>query len=497
MDLANEQLHDLILAGYVGHHRDQIRRGMIDATCSFFEMTEGREFIINTHHRIMCDALDKVIKGEITRLIINIAPRYSKTQVAVKSFIGKGLAHNPAARFIHLSYSKNLALDNSEAVKDLVTSMEYKAMFPDVKLKRDSTAKNKWYTTRKGGVYATATGGQVTGFGAGIVDPAKAKDEEIDGDIDDELRYLECANGFGGAIIIDDPIKPEDADSDLKRTRINQRFDNTIRSRVNSRKTPIVICMQRVHEDDLCGHLIREEPGVWTVISLPAIQEDGTALWPHKHTIEELYALQKKDEVVFSRQYQQNPKPKEGLLFPKEELKYYTPDLYPDQPEYKYMPVDPADEGGDDNAAPFAHLHGDRILIADVIYNTHGTDINGPRIVEEAVTGRYNQVEIEGVAGWRVFAKQVRTAINERYEDCEVRIIKSQHAGKETRIIAMHAFIKHHCYFLDTSLWSPEYRKFMECLTSYSRTGTNKHDDAPDVMAILATFFMRTFPHLW
>lgn len=487
---------DLIFAGYCAHHRAQIRASTLNAACSFFDIQHHRKFIINEHHRIICEALDKVLAGDCTRLIINIAPRYSKTQLAVKTFIGKGLAHNPAARFIHLSYSKNLALDNSEEIKDLVTTAEYQAMFPQVKIKKDSKAKNKWYTTKHGGVYATATGGQVTGFGAGAVDP-EAEDDEVMGDeIADDLRYIEECDGFGGALIIDDPVKPEDADSDLKRERINQRFDNTIRSRVNSRRTPIIIVMQRTHPDDLVGYLLKNEPGVWTVISLPAIQEDGTALWPHKHTLQELYELKEKNEVVFETQYQQNPEPKEGLLFPKSELHYYNPKYYTREPEFKYMAVDPADDGGDDNAAPMAHLFDDRIMIYDVIYNTHGTDFNIPRIVEAAVTGKFNHVEIEGVSGWKVMGKDVRTKIQDRYPDCEVRIIKAT-TNKVTRIVAMHAFIKTHCYFLEEQYWTPEYRRFMTNLTAFMRTGKNKHDDAADAMTILAVFFQRNFSHLW
>ena len=123
------------------------------------------------------DKLEDVLSGKISRLNINIPPRYRKTEIAVKNFIAYGLALNPKAKFIHLSYSKSLALDNSEAVKDLVSSAEYQALFPEVKIKKDSKAKEKWYTTAGGGVYATSAGGQVTGFGAGA-SPEEYENEE-------------------------------------------------------------------------------------------------------------------------------------------------------------------------------------------------------------------------------------------------------------------------------------------------------------------------------
>ena len=223
----------------------------LDFTRYFFRHRFNKKFVIGEHHKTICDALDRVMKGECKRLIINIAPRYGKTELAVKNFIAQGLAINPSSRFIHLSYSDDLALDNSEEVKDIVKSEEYQRLFPNVKIKQGSDSKKKWYTSENGGVYATSTKGQVTGFGAGRVD------DEFDPD------FIPESNVFSGALIIDDPIKPEDADSDTIRDRINERFDSTIKNRVNSRNTPIIIIMQRLHEQDLCGYLIDRNASEW------------------------------------------------------------------------------------------------------------------------------------------------------------------------------------------------------------------------------------------
>src|SRR5690606_32972613 len=138
--------------------------------------------VVNDHHEQITDVLDRVLKGELTKVIINVAPRYSKTELAVKNFIANGHAIKPASKFIQLSYSDDLALDNSEAVRDIVNLEAYQALFPDVKIKKGSDSKKKWYTTSGGGVYATAAGGQVTGFGAGRVD-----DMEDDADLDEML----------------------------------------------------------------------------------------------------------------------------------------------------------------------------------------------------------------------------------------------------------------------------------------------------------------------
>ena len=271
------------------------------ATRYFFYAENARRFNVGEHHKRIAAALDRVFSGQCTRLIINCPPRYSKTEM-LKAFVKKGLAINPASKYIMLSYSANLALDNSERIKDAVASEWYSDIFPWVQIKRDSRSKQKWYTTAGGGIYATSSDGQVTGFGAGLVK------EESAGDFED----IDTANNvWGGAIIIDDPLKPLDASSPVKRQKVNDQFENTIRSRVNDRSTPIIIIMQRLHKQDLCGYLLDLEPDEWEVLSLPALSVDSegreTALYPFKHTVEELHKIQAANRFTFETQYQQNP----------------------------------------------------------------------------------------------------------------------------------------------------------------------------------------------
>lgn len=283
----------------------------------FFKIRYNRKFIVSEHHELICNALERVLRGETTRLIINLPPRFGKTELAVKNFIAHGLALNKSAKFIHLTYADNLALDNSEDTKDLVQEPDYQKLF-DVKIKADSKSKKKWYTDSGGGVYATSAGGQVTGFGAGKVDEQEDEDSDVDliGEIDQLSEYVESfLTGveqkmlFAGAIIIDDANKPEDASSDIKRERVNNRFETTIRNRVNSRRTPIVVIQQRTHERDLSGYLMDVEPGEWEILTLPALKPDGSSLWPLKHTSEDLLKLKRINPYVFESQYQQNPKP--------------------------------------------------------------------------------------------------------------------------------------------------------------------------------------------
>lgn len=273
---------------------------LVEFTKFFFEVRK-EIFVENYHHHLIADALKKVESGEITNLLINIPPRYTKTEMAVINWIAQCLGRNPKAKFIHLSYSDDLALDNSQKAKELVLSDEFQELWK-VQLKSDSKSKKKWYTSAGGGVYATAAGGAVTGFGAGSTSPS---------------------GKFDGAIIIDDPLKVTDAHG-VERDKVNQRLNNTIKSRRNSRLTPIIIIMQRIHEDDMSGFVLNGGMGEpFYHLNLPAITETGEALWSYKHTIDELLALKKTDLRTFSAQYLQNPTPDEGVFFKREWFKRY------------------------------------------------------------------------------------------------------------------------------------------------------------------------------
>ena len=119
------------------------------------------------HHPLICEALMRVFRGECKRLIINIPPRYSKTEIAVVNFMAWALGQVPDAEFIHTSYSGKLATGNAWQTRELVQSQEYREIFPEVLLRQDSAAKDEWRTTEGGCVYAVGAGGTITGYGAG------------------------------------------------------------------------------------------------------------------------------------------------------------------------------------------------------------------------------------------------------------------------------------------------------------------------------------------
>jgi predicted phage terminase large subunit-like protein len=435
----------------------------------FFKKRFNRKFVIGEHHEKICKKLDDVYSGKTKRLIINIAPRYGKTEVAVKNFIAKGLAHNPAAKFIHLSYSDDLALDNSEEVKDIIKSAEYQQLFPEVQIKPGTDSKKKWYTTKGGGVYATAAAGQVTGFGAGKVD-----DEEVE-KFFDEID----SEGFGGALVIDDPIKPEDADSELIRERVNNRFDSTIRNRVNSRNTPIIIIMQRLHEHDLCGYLIDNEGTKWEVLSLPSIKENGEALWSFKHTLEELRELETLNPIVFERQHLQNPQPIQGRLY-----KFFK--------TYRELPLisngvrnvtDTADEGEDYLCSINYVSTQTGYYITDVLYTQDGMEVTEDKTAMLLTRGNVQVSKIESNNGGRSFARNVERILRVLGNTRTMVKWYHQSLNKEARIFTQAADVQNMIYYPED--WETRFPVFAKSVKSYLAQGKNKHDDAPDALTMI------------
>ena len=258
---------------------------------TMFLRRTGAKWLRAPHHPLICDTLERVFRGELQNVIINIPPRYSKTELAVVNWIAWCLGEVPDAEFIHSSYSATLAGENSSNVLQILEHEAYQALYPGTRLA--TTARDHWTTTAGGSLYAPGVAGTITGFGAG-----KAR------------------KGFGGAIVLDDPHKADEARSEVMRKRVISWYQQTIQSRRNSRHTPIILIMQRLHEDDLAGWLLKGGDGEeWHSVVLPAMQADGTALWPEKHTVEELRIMEQASPYVFAGQYMQRPAPLDGGIF--------------------------------------------------------------------------------------------------------------------------------------------------------------------------------------
>ncbi|WP_353161909.1 phage terminase large subunit [Acinetobacter guillouiae] len=318
-----------------------------------FKERRKYKWMHNWHHRVVCDALMKVFRGETKRLIINIPPRYSKTELAVINFMAWCFGKAPDSEFIHVSYSATLAANNAFQTRNLVQEEAYLKVFPNLTLRDDSKAKDDWRTSDGGVCYSQGTGGTITGFGAG------------------KLR-----DTFGGAIIIDDPHKASEARSDTIRKSVIEWFQNTLESRTNSPDTPIILIMQRLHEEDLAGWLLDGGNGeVWEHLELSAIQPDGSALWPDKHTIQELNRMELAAPYVFSGQYRQRPSPPAGGFFKPDNIEIV--DALPSEilKEVRAWDLASSENEGDFTAGPRMVKGKDNIIyIVDMVHGQWGPD---------------------------------------------------------------------------------------------------------------------------
>ncbi len=145
----------------------------------FFRVRMGTRLQYNWHIGTINRLLERTIEQKCSRVIITIPPGYLKTELMIQ-YMARGLALNRHSQFLHTSYSGDLALRNSSAVRDIVNSWLYQRLWPR-KLRTDTQAKKRWYIEDGGGVYAAASGGQITGFRAG-----------------------QLSDEFSGAVVIDD-----------------------------------------------------------------------------------------------------------------------------------------------------------------------------------------------------------------------------------------------------------------------------------------------------
>jgi predicted phage terminase large subunit-like protein len=270
----------------------------------FFKLRTGRDFIIpqpdgrEAHVISICRELTSLFYGNTTKLKINIPPRYSKTELLIH-FAAWSLAHYPDCNFIYTSYSHNLAAKQTSIIRDIISLPLYRKLF-DIGISDITSAKDNFETTVGGSVYGVGAGGTITGRGAGI----------------------RGCDRFGGAFLMDDMHKPDEAQSDVMRDSVIDWYDNTAQSRMNNGdKTPQILIGQRVHEDDLPARMT--EGKGWKPLIIPALDINKNALDPVMHDKQTLLRMQNDMPYVFASQYQQDPQPAGGGLF-KQEWFYLT-----------------------------------------------------------------------------------------------------------------------------------------------------------------------------
>ena len=273
--------------------RQRCRTDLLTFSRVMFHARKGAAMKLNAHQAAICRALERVVLGRTRRLIINVPPRSGKTELAVISFMAWAMGLFPDCEWIHASYSKRLATNNTFNVRAMMQHEAYAAIFGRPQLRGDSNAKDEFRTVQGGVVYATGADGTITGYGAG------------------KMR-----SHFGGAILIDDPHKAGEGSSETMRKNVLDWFSTTMESRKNSPDTPIILIMQRLHEDDLSGFLLRGGNGEqWEHLNIPAIDDSGASFWPEQFPLDDLRRMERANAYRFAGQYMQRPAPLDGGMF--------------------------------------------------------------------------------------------------------------------------------------------------------------------------------------
>ena len=259
------------------------------------------DFIEGSHHKIMAEKFNKVATGDLKRIVINMAPRHTKSEFASYLLPSWMIGKNPKLKIIQATHTTELAVRFGRKAKNLIDSQEYQKIF-QTKLREDSKAAGRWETNEGGEYFAAGVGGSITGRGADL-------------------------------LIIDDPHSEQDALNTNALERTWEWYTSGPRQRLQPGGI-IVVVMTRWNTKDLTGKLINAQKEAkadqWEVIEFPAILPNDKPLWPEYWKLEELEGVKAGLPIgKWNAQYQQNPTAEQGSNIKREWWQLWDKDLPP------------------------------------------------------------------------------------------------------------------------------------------------------------------------
>jgi predicted phage terminase large subunit-like protein len=293
---------------------------------------------IHEHHVVKADYLTKLVLGELPapNLMILEPPRFGKTDLGVKAFVPWALSYFPDSEFILTSYGYDLATSNSLYIRNTLGADWYQSISDStfgahIPMRGDKAGGTQdfFYTEEGGSVKGVGFGGGIRGFGAG------------------KLR-----KEFGGAIIIDDPLKAADGrTTPAERKAAVDGYHGTLENRKNASHTPVMLDMQRLHPQDLAGHFLQEERELWTVCQLKAYDEDKCrSVWESRISTKQLEQMREANPDLFYALYQQSPEESTGVMLKKEWWRrWYVQEEVEKRITIKIITADTAFKAGDAN----------------------------------------------------------------------------------------------------------------------------------------------------
>ena len=322
-----------------------------------FKIQTGADFISVDYHSVMFKAIQQLIDLKSNRMIITIPPRAGKTQIISIFLPLFAWCHNAHGQSILTGFNSSVLFESSGYVRSIMSDPDFQAVFPDVVIDINKKSIERLGTMSGGVLNAVVTSGKVTGIGCGTL-----------------------AEGFSGLMCIDDVIKPSDAQSPVERNKINDRFSNTLLSRLATETTPLVVIMQRLHSEDLAGVLMKGNTSeTYDWLNIPGIitKETGSqewydkqieefgytsvnpvlynlerpdelfdesgesSFWPIRKSIKTLQGMREKDPYTFYSQYMGMPVSKGKETVTHDDIRTYE-ELDPKQVRYTFMTSDTA-----------------------------------------------------------------------------------------------------------------------------------------------------------
>lgn len=397
-------------------------------------------------------------------LIINMPPRHGKSrtaQMAVKWILGK----NPIEKIMTGSYNTTLSTTFAKNVRNDIQEIKadadrivYSDIFPNIRIKRGDASMDMWSLEGSYNNYlATSPGGTATGFGASI-------------------------------LIIDDIIKnAEEAYNENTKAKHWDWFTNTMLSRLEE-GGKIIIIMTRWASDDLAGRAIEHFGDKAKVITMKALQDDGSMLCDdvlsYDSYMEKCRAM---GEDIASANYQQIPIDLKGVLY--SNLKTYesVPCDQNGEPLFSVIKnyTDTADTGDDWLASITYGVYNKEAYILDVVYSRASMEHTEPEVADMLYCNAVNIADIESNNGGRGFARQVVQRLRDTYGSNYTKVVPfHQSKNKQARILSNATWVMDHIYFPVN--WADRWPEFYKAVTRYQREGKNEHDDAADALTGVA-----------
>lgn len=313
----------------------------------FHYYTTKQQFIFKPFHKRIIKKLEGIVYESPHNLVISIPPRFGKSAI-MRYFIAWTYAINRNCNNIYTSYSDELVRQFSGEIRDLVNSQLYQTLF-QTRIKEDTQNKGLWQVENGGSVRACSMGGSITGFGAGNTN----------------------SKSYGGCVLVDDALKADDAHSESAKKACWVYLTETLISRRNSEKTPIIIIMQRLSLNDIVG-LLKKNGSDFEYLEVPVLDENDESIWPERYSTEALHKLRREQPAFFAAQYMQNPIAEGGNLF-KDYM--FSRGPMPDNFDYTFITCDTAStskQTSDYTAAGFWGVHGEgdskRLYLLDLLW---------------------------------------------------------------------------------------------------------------------------------